>query len=103
MMIHAIEKDANSGDILVFLTGQYDIYKFLRLFETIARRDDIYCIPCYGGLPIDQQMKIFEPAPYGHRKVIASSNVAETGLTIEGIGFVVDSCLTKITVYEPKL
>ena len=48
-------------------------------------------------------MKIFEPAPYGRRKVIASTNVAETGLTIEGVVFVVDSCLTKITVFEPKL
>jgi HrpA-like RNA helicase len=42
-------------------------------------------------------MKVFEPAPYGKRKVIVSSNIAETSLTIENIKFVVDSCFTKIS------
>jgi HrpA-like RNA helicase len=45
-------------------------------------------------------MKVFEPAPYNTRKVIVSSNIAETGVTIEGVSFVVDCCLTKITLFD---
>ena len=61
---------------------------------------EMVCVPCYGGLSIQQQTKVFEPAPYGKRKVIVSSNIAETGVTIEGVCFVVDCCLTKITVFD---
>jgi ATP-dependent RNA helicase DDX35 len=51
---------------------------------------------------MQQQVKVFEPAPYGMRKVIVSSNIAETGVTIEGVGFVVDCCLTKITLFDSE-
>lgn len=39
----------------------------------------------HGALTNDEQLKAFRPAPKGHRKVIFSTNVAETSITISGI------------------
>ena len=50
-----------------------------------------------------EQVKIFEPAPYNTRKVIVSTNVAETSITIDGINFVVDPCFTKAKYFNPTL
>ena len=50
-----------------------------------------------------EQVKIFEPSPYNKRKVIVSTNIAETSITIEGIVFVVDSCFTKVKYFDPVL
>ena len=50
-----------------------------------------------------EQMKIFEPAPYNTRKVLVSTNVSETSITIEGVAFVVDACLTKVKVHDSSL
>ena len=54
-------------------------------------------------MPLVEQMKIFEPAPFNTRKVIVSTNVAETSITIEGVAFVVDACLSKIKVHKSAL
>lgn len=48
-------------------------------------------LPLYSELPADLQAKIFEKAPEGVRKVIVSTNIAETSLTIDGIFYVIDS------------
>ena len=47
-------------------------------------------------------MKVFEPAPINKRKIIVSTNIAETSVTIPGVCFVVDSCLTKMAHYDPN-
>lgn len=110
--IHEQEMDPNSGSILVFLTGKEEIHDFMQRFAKCIEDDStfdrfkkqsILCQECYGGMPLDQQMKIFESAPFNTRKVIVSTNVAETSITIDGVAFVVDSCLTKIKVHDPAL
>ena len=54
-------------------------------------------------MPLVEQMKIFEPAPFNNRKVIVATNIAETSITLDGVAFVVDSCLTKVKQYDPAL
>ena len=112
VQIHAQEQDPNSGNVLVFLTGQDEINAFCRLFEqTVAGHHDltpfqkqsIFCQACYASLPMAEQVKIFEPAPFNTRKVIVSTNIAETSITIEGIVFVIDSCFTKAKYFNPTL
>lgn len=49
------------------------------------------------------QAKIFEKAPDGVRKVIVSTNIAETSLTVDGIYYVIDTGYVKMKVYNPKM
>ena len=58
-------------------------------------------MPLYGGLSLDQQQRAIRPAPSGRRKVVLSTNIAETSLTIEGINTVVDSGLVREPVFDP--
>ncbi len=57
----------------------------------------------YGSLSINEQMKVFEATPRSSRKIIVSTNIAETSLTIHGIGFVVDCGFMKLKAYDPRL
>ena len=97
------------GDILVFMTGQEDIEA---VCEVIAERVQILgsdqvppllVLPMYSQLPADLQSKFFEKAASGARKVIVSTNVAETSLTVDGIVYVVDCGYSKLKQYNPKL
>ena len=56
-------------------------------------------LPIYSQLPADLQSKIFEKAPDGMRKVVVSTNIAETSLTVDGIIYVVDTGYCKLKVH----
>ncbi|KAF4388854.1 hypothetical protein F8388_019033 [Cannabis sativa] len=76
------------GDILVFLTGQDDIDSAVHLLhEDIQNRSKnssgLLILPLYSGLPRAEQELVFAPAPRGKRKVVISTNIAETSLTLE--------------------
>ncbi|KAF8185064.1 pre-mRNA splicing factor [Mycena galopus ATCC 62051] len=94
------------GDILVFLTGREDIERCLEEFSDLLPtlpRTATRLIPLalHAGLSTDEQLRVFEPAERGTRKVIISTNIAEASVTIEGIKFVVDCGFAKIRVYNP--
>ena len=104
--IHCNEGD---GDILVFLTGQDEIdtaaevcfewyQKLLREQPTVQK---MVILPLYSSLASENQAEIFLPAPRGHRKVIFSTNIAETSVTIDGVVFVVDCGFAKTKTYDP--
>lgn len=59
-------------------------------------------LPLFGALPTEQQNQVFDPAPTGWRKVVVSTNIAETSITIDGIVFVVDLGYVKQTSYNQK-
>ena len=78
------------GDILLFLSGQDEIEQAAeRLTERVRKLGtqikQMIVLPLYSALPSDLQAKIFETPPEGARKVIISTNIAETSLTIDGI------------------
>ncbi|DBA01321.1 TPA: hypothetical protein N0F65_001826 [Lagenidium giganteum] len=87
LQIHLEEQD--NGSILVFLTGQAEAAKML-------------ICPIFAAMPREQQMKVFEPAPPGVRKVILATNIAETSITINGIRYVVDTGLVKQRSFVAK-
>ncbi|EXB88532.1 putative ATP-dependent RNA helicase DHX35 [Morus notabilis] len=94
------------GDILVFLTGQDDIDAVVQMLnEEIQSRgrnsSGLLTLPLYSGLPRAEQELVFTSTPRGKRKVVISTNVAETSLTLEGIVYVVDSGFSKQRVYDP--
>ena len=67
------------------------------------------CIPLYSTLPPNLQQRIFEPPPSRKangaigRKVVVSTNIAETSLTIDGVVFVIDPGFSKQKVYNPRI
>jgi pre-mRNA-splicing factor ATP-dependent RNA helicase DHX38/PRP16 len=63
----------------------------------------VLILPIYSQLPADLQAKIFDKAPDGARKVIVSTNIAETSLTVDGIIYVIDTGYVKMKVYNPKM
>lgn len=94
------------GDILVFLTGQDDIDAALKLLNDEIQHlrkhcFDLVILPLYSGLPRGDQDLIFAPTPKGKRKVVISTNIAETSLTLEGVVYVVDSGFSKQKCYNP--
>ncbi|XP_053187151.1 ATP-dependent RNA helicase DHX33 [Scomber japonicus] len=95
-----------SHDILVFMTGQEEIEALARTCRDIAKHLPDGCgpmvvIPLYASLPPLQQLRVFQPAPKGCRKVILSTNIAETSVTISGIKYVIDTGMVKAKRFNP--
>lgn len=90
----------NSGDILAFLPGNADIDKCRDLIGDALDNTDIY--PLYGLLSAEAQQRAISPSSPGRRKVVLSTSIAETSLTIEGVSVVVDSGLCRTMRYEPS-
>uniref|UniRef100_A0A8B9LUU8 ATP-dependent RNA helicase DHX33 n=1 Tax=Astyanax mexicanus TaxID=7994 RepID=A0A8B9LUU8_ASTMX len=105
--IFQIHQEApSSHDILVFMTGQEEIEALARTCRDIAKHLPDTCgpmtvIPLYASLPPTQQLRVFQPAPKGCRKVILSTNIAETSITISGIKYVIDTGMVKAKRYNP--
>lgn len=60
-------------------------------------------MPLYGSLSTSDQLRVFQRTPNNTRKVIVSTNIAETSLTINGIVYVIDSGFMKLKSYDPRL
>lgn len=116
-IIRAAESDANtcvadtaaairralreqSGDILAFLPGQGEIMKCRDLLANLP--SDIYIHTLYGMMPFEEQRRTLAPSPAGTRKIVLSTPIAETSLTIEGIRTVVDSGFYKGMVFDAR-
>ncbi|KAL9714908.1 hypothetical protein Ac2012v2_001568 [Leucoagaricus gongylophorus] len=94
------------GDILAFLTGREDIERCLEelsgMLPTLPRHASrLIPLALHAGLTTDEQLRVFEPAERGSRKLIVSTNIAEASITIERIKYVIDSGFVKIRVYNP--
>ena len=92
----------DEGDILVFLPGEKIIRDCVRRLTFAPYHSKIHIIPLYGRLPKEEQEKVFDDAPFGKKKVIVSTNIAETSVTINGVTTVIDSGLAKLNFYNPR-
>ncbi|XP_038972259.1 pre-mRNA-splicing factor ATP-dependent RNA helicase DEAH10 isoform X2 [Phoenix dactylifera] len=104
--IFQIHLEEGPGDILAFLTGQEEIEAVERLVHERIHQlpkgsQKLITVLMYSSLPSDLQMNAFKPAPYGCRKVILATNIAETSVTIPGIKYVIDPGLVKARSYNP--
>lgn len=87
------------GDILVFLPGAGEINRCAATLKRQVWAKDLQILPLYGALPFAQQRKALEPGQ--ERKVVLATNIAETSLTIDGVGVVVDSGLERQLEFDP--
>ena len=106
-VVMEIHLEEDEGDILVFLTGQQEIEsvcdRLFKMAEDIDYDHDVRCgrvqgmliLPLYGSMPVDQQKRVFEPCDPAVRRVIVSTNIAATSVTVDGVVYVVDSGYVK--------
>lgn len=88
------------GSILVFLPGQAEIRRAAALLENLPDDTDLY--PLYGDLSAREQDAAIAPPPPGRRKVVLSTDLAQTSLTIEGVRVVIDAGLARSQRFEPS-
>ncbi len=92
----------DDGGILIFLPGEKIIKDCVdRLYHSSFSKY-LHILPLYGRLAKEEQERVFEPAPEGKKKVIVSTNIAETSVTISDITSVIDSGLCKLNFYSPR-
>mgnify|MGYP001330823578 CR=1 FL=1 len=98
---HAVDELAKEGpgDILVFLSGEREIRE---LAESLRKRHppQTEILPLYARLSAEEQMRVFRP--HGGRRIVLSTNVAETSLTVPGIRYVVDAGEARISRYNAR-
>ena len=101
----SIHKSEPDGDVLVFLTGQDEVENAVQMITDGLRElkksaESLLVLPMYGGLPMSEQMRVFQRTPAGKRKVVVSTNIAEASITINGIVYVVDCGFVKLKAYN---
>jgi ATP-dependent helicase HrpB len=91
---------ADHGDVLVFLPGAAEIRRTAAAIEPLAAAHGLDVVMLHGDLPLDAQQRAIQRGP--RRKVVLSTNVAETALTIEGVTTVIDSGVARESRFDAK-
>ena len=92
----------HSGSVLVFLPGQSEIQQTLQLLQQQDLAADVQLHVLQGSQTLEQQQQAIAPPSAGQRKVVLSTNLAETSLTIEGISIVIDSGQCRQSRFNPR-
>lgn len=90
------------GDVLTFLPGVREIGQVWRDLEQNSLPSECVIRPLHGQLPQKEQDEAVRPDPQRRRKIILSTSIAETSLTIQGVRIVVDSGLMRTQVFSPR-
>ncbi len=100
--LHAIGEMKDNGAVLIFLPGELEINRVANglKMRSSSGGPRLHVLPLHGSLPPDQQALVFAVPPYGKRKVVVSTNVAEASITIPDVTLVIDSCRVKEMIYD---
>jgi ATP-dependent helicase HrpB len=89
------------GDVLIFMPGAYEIRRTIEVCQHLSTPTaPLALFPLYSELPAAEQDAALSPSQI--RKVIVSTNVAETSITIPGIRHVIDSGLARVNRFDPR-
>ena len=91
--------DEGPGDVLVFLSGEREIHD---IADALRRSDlrDTEVLPLYARLSSAEQHRIFRPHP--GRRIVLSTNVAETSVTVPGVRYVIDAGTARVSRYSRR-
>lgn len=90
------------GSLLVFLPGGAEIRRVARKLADSPLPSGVVVTPLYGDLALEEQDAAIRPAPTGQRKVVLSTAIAETSLTIEGVRVVIDAGFSRLARFDPR-
>ncbi|GJQ88173.1 putative helicase [Trypoxylus dichotomus] len=100
IILHIQTKINKEDGILIFLPGYDDIISCCdRIYNSVIDQEKIKLCMLHGGMHISAQHEVFIPSP-GRQKIILSTNVAETSITIDDVVFVINSGKVKEKTYE---
>jgi ATP-dependent helicase HrpB len=94
---------AETGSVLAFLPGAAEIRRALTQLSERVADPAVDIVALYGALDAQTQDRAIAPSRPGRRKVVLSTSIAETSLTIEGVRVVVDCGLSRVPRYEPDV
>lgn len=95
----------HDGDVLVFLPGIGEIRRVQRLLEAALPpnlADNVDILGLAGAMSLDEQDRALRPSPKGRRRVVLSTDIAETSLTVDGVCIVVDAGLARTPVHDAR-
>ena len=96
VVVH-IHRHGGEGAVLCFVPGWFEIAEGLKLLKASQIGSELEVFPLHSRMPTAEQHAIFLAPPAGKRKVILSTSLAETSITVEDVVFVVDTGRTKTT------
>jgi HrpA-like RNA helicase len=98
-------REKENGHILVFLPGAKEIDQTVSIINSL-QLDNVVALPLYSQRPLEEQEEALNPQPkhrrtFGKRRIVVSTNVAETSLTVEGIKHVIETGYIKESYWSP--
>jgi ATP-dependent helicase HrpB len=97
--VRRLLREGPPGDVLVFLPGASEIRRAQEALAAAPGLGEILIAPLHGEMPLDEQSRAVRRAD--RRKVVLSTNVAESSITIDGVTAVVDAGLARIAAHSP--
>jgi ATP-dependent helicase HrpB len=98
--VRRLVREGLAGDVLVFLPGAAEIRRAHEALLAAPGTSDLMILPLHGELTLEEQTRAVRPDP-ARRKIILSTNVAESSITVEGVVAVVDSGLARVAAHSP--
>ena len=99
-VVERLVNSGSEGDVLVFMPGMGEINQTINAIRAARTKETLALIPLHGELQPEEQDAAFAPNPL--RKIVVSTNVAETSVTIDGIRHVVDSGVARVARYDAE-
>ena len=96
-----VDRSGKAGDILVFLSGERDIRACIAALAARRESRRWQLLPLYARLARAEQDRVFATFP-DRRKIVVATNIAETSVTIPGIGYVIDTGLAKVNSFNTR-
>jgi RNA helicase HrpA len=100
-IVRDLDNSGDRGDVLIFLSGEGQIKNCITELQNQLNRKKTVLLPLYGRLSQEEQERVFDEFP-GKRKVIVSTNIAETSVTIDGVRYVIDPGFAKMNFYNTR-
>ncbi|XP_012255284.2 probable ATP-dependent RNA helicase spindle-E [Athalia rosae] len=97
-----LEQNTNRSVILIFLPGIFEIEEMYNILK--APENDGHCwdvLVMHSSVTNEEQQRVFQLPPVGFRRIILSTNIAESSITVPDVKYVIDFCLTKQLVTDP--
>lgn len=96
----AVKSAATSRDVLVFLPGVGEIERTRERLVAWAAERGVDLVALHGSLPLEEQRRALRKGP--RKRVVLSTNIAESSVTVDGVDTVVDTGLAKVSRYDVR-